>query len=188
MLRGNVLAWLTLALAACGGGGGGGEPTVQPAAPLRLAVDDAEIGAGTDQGEILVRLVSIVDGRTGLAEAERQQPLVPSVAPTLLEVAVELPSALALPASDRLVPATAVANLDGDFVGSLFVVLCGDAQNDNAAALQPGALFRLRVQPALPRQPGTYTVRFVDLRGASRDGLGNVQADAGPFTATVVVR
>ncbi len=170
MHRGDMLALMTLVLTACGGGGGGG-PAVQPSTTLRLGVADAEIGTGANEAELVVRLATV-----------------PTVAPTLLEVAIELPSALVLPATGRLAAATGLTNLDGDFVGNRFVVLCGDAQNANATSLQPGDLFRLRVQPASPRVPGTYTVRFLNLRGASRDGTATVDADTTPITATVVVR
>jgi hypothetical protein len=170
MVRGSAFLALVVLLAACGGGGGGGPP-VQPASPLRIAVDDVEIGTAAGQVELTVQLI----GR-------------PTVAATLLEVAVELPAALSLPANNRLAAAAAISNLDGDFVGGRFVVLCGDAQNANAAALVEGPLFRLRVQPTSPRQPGSYPVRFVNLRGASRDGRDDVATDSSPITATVVIR
>lgn len=138
---------------------------------MRIAAEAIEIGPGQSQGELLVRLVGT-----------------PAQGPALLEVAVELPSGLVLPAANRLAAATALPTLDGDFVANRYVVLCGDAENSDAAILQPGDLFRLRVQPASPRTAGSYTVRFVSLRGASRNGIDDVLVDSAPLTTTVVVR
>jgi hypothetical protein len=155
--------------AACGGGGGGGG-----AAPVgdatRLAADAAEIAPAALATELLVRLARS-----------------PAVAPTLLELAVVLPPQLVLPAGARLQAAAPLANLDGDVVGNRFVVLCGDAQNEAAAPLAVGPLFRLRLQAASPRQPGEYTVRLESVRAASRTGEA-LPVDPAPVDVRVTVR
>lgn len=155
-------------LAACGGGGGGSGVGV--AAPARLVVDAVDIAAGVTAADLVVRL----DGT-------------PEPQPALLEVAVELPPQLTLAANDRLVASRAVATLDGDWVGNRFVILCGDAQNASAAPLAPGALFRLRLVPTLPRQPGTWTVTLHDLRTAANDGTVAPAAGA-PVTVAATIR
>lgn len=152
MLRASPFVVPLLCLSACGGGGGGG--TVAPVAvPVRLDAAPLDLGPAVTATELLVRLA---DDTTE--------------APALLQVAVELPPALALPASDRLVAATPVPNLDGEPRDGRFVVLCGDARNPDAAALPKGPLFRLRLVTATPRQPGTYELRLVDLEAAAADG------------------
>ncbi len=168
MPRRRVLPLLALA-ASCGGGGG--SVVVTPAGPTAsLAAADVEIGPAVAAADVTVRLASS-----------------PELAPSLLQVAVALPPQLVLPANDRLQAAVPLATLDGGVVGDRFVVLCGDAHNPGAAPLALGPLFRLRLQPASPRQPGTYTVRFENVRAATRTGEA-VPVDPAPVTATVVVR
>jgi len=157
-----------LLLAACGGGGGG--TPVLPSEPTRLLASDLDLGPAVTQGDLLVRLSTV-----------------PEPAPVLLQVAIELPPQLTLPVSDRLLAARPLPTLDGDFVGGRFVVVCGDAQNENAAPLLTGDLFRLRLQPTSPRQPGTYTVRLQQVRAASRSGE-EVAAEPSVVSATVVIR
>jgi hypothetical protein len=48
-------------------------------------------------------------------------------------------------------------------------------------------LFRLRLLPAAPRVPGTYTVRLHHLRASSRAGEA-LAVDPNPAIVTVVVR
>jgi hypothetical protein len=159
-----------LLLAAACGGGGGGTAVVQPTAPARLAVDGATIAATANGADLLVRLAAL-----------------PSPAPALLELAIELPRELTLPVDGRLAAAVSLATLDGDFHGGRFVVLCGDAQNRDAAPLQVGPLFRLRLQPAAPRQPGTYSVRVSNRRAAGIGGE-DLPIDAEAITVQVVVQ
>ena len=156
--------------AACGGGGGGGAAPPPVGATLRLEVAAAEIGAGAASGELLVRL-----GDTGAPAA------------SLLEVALVLPPQLALPAVERLRPAVPLATLDGDGIGNRFVVLCGDAENADAASLVPGPLFWLRLVPSAPRQPGTFTVRLEGLRAATRTGE-TIATEPAPLDVAVTVR
>ncbi|MCU0866489.1 MAG: hypothetical protein MUC36_22115 [Planctomycetes bacterium] len=167
MKRAVVSIWLCVA--ACGGGGGGG--AVLPSAPTRLLATDLELGPTVNQGDVVVRLSSV-----------------PDPAPVLLQVAIEIPPQLSLPAGgERLLAAAPLVDLDGDFVDGRFVVMCGDARNANAVPLAVGDLFRLRLQPSLPRQPGTYTVRLRQVLAASRDGAA-VAAETETISATVTVR
>ncbi|MGB3965094.1 MAG: hypothetical protein WBO45_00070, partial [Planctomycetota bacterium] len=152
-------------------GGGGGTVTPPPASGnARLAADAVEIGSAATVADVTVQLASA-----------------PAEGACLLQVAVELPPELTLPANDRLQAAQPLPTLDGDFAAGRFVVLCGDAQNVAAANLALGPLFRLRLTPASPRQPGTYTVRFVGLKASTRDGTA-VPADTNPTVVSVIVR
>jgi hypothetical protein len=167
----RTLSCVALAvLAACGGGGGGGNPPPPVNAALALAAADAEIGTGATTTELLVRLVAA-----------------PTVAPCLLEAAFELPPQLTMPANDRLAAAVPLVDLDGELDGARFRVLCGDAHNANASPLAVGPLFRLRVQAASPRVPGTYTVALRQVRAATREGV-EVPVETAPTLATVIVR
>jgi hypothetical protein len=167
MKRAVLTIWLCVA--ACGGGGGGG--AVLPSAPTRLLATDLELGPTVNQGDVVVRLSSV-----------------PDPAPVLLQVAIEIPPQLALPSGgERLLAASPLVDLDGDFVGGRFVVMCGDARNANATPLAVGDLFRLRLQPSLPRQPGTYTVRLRQVLASSRDGAA-VAAETDTISAVVTVR
>ena len=158
-----------MALPACGGGGGGG--VVVPVATLaKLAADNVEIGPAAATADVLVRLASA-----------------PTLGPCLLEVKIELPPQLTLPTNDRLLGAVPLPMLDGDFVEDRFVVVCGDASNPNAAPLAVGPLFRLRIAPTSPRQPGIWRVHLHDLRGATRDGVA-VPVEASPTVVDVIVR
>ena len=168
---------LTLSLVACGGGGGGGggvtPPPISTAANVQL--QPVTIGAGQ----------SIVDLTVSLAT--RTEP-----GPALLQGTLVLPPELRLPTSDRLAPATAMVTLDGDFTNASitnneFKVICGDATNPQAQDLPLGALFHVRLMPMAPRQPGTYTVTFNDLRAASSDG-SNVPLALTSLTATVTIQ
>ncbi|MGC3970440.1 MAG: hypothetical protein QM775_24825 [Pirellulales bacterium] len=159
-----------LVFAACGGGGGAVAPLPVSTA-ARLAAENVEIAPAATSADVVVRLAAV-----------------PAEAPRLLQVAVELPPGLVLPPSDRLQAIAAVSQLDGDFVGERFVIVCGDAQNPAAAPLAAGPLFRLRVAPTTPRAPGSYQLRFTDLRAASRDGQVPVPVAASPTEITVVVR
>ncbi len=169
MLRRCSLLSLPCLVVACGGGGAAGTtpPTTLTA---RLAAAAVDLGPAVQSADIVVQLASS-----------------PAEGPSLLEVAIELPPALTLPASDRLQAATALATLDGDFVGNRFVVLCGDAQNPAASTLAVGPLFRLRITPSLPRQVGTFTVRLHNLRAATRTGQP-VPVETSPTVVDVTVR
>lgn len=169
MTRGVLPIWLCLA--ACGGGGGGGGSPVLPGTATRLLATDLEFGPAVSQGDLVVRLSSV-----------------PEPAPVLLQIAIEIPPQLGLPSGgDRLLAARPLVDLDGDFVADRFVVMCGDARNPNALPLAVGDLFRLRLQPSLPRQPGTYTVRLHQLSAAGREGAA-VAAATETISATVIVR
>jgi hypothetical protein len=162
-------AGLLLAFAACGGGGGGKTPNLS--GPTRLTASPVEIPAAASSVDVLVEL----------AQAS-------SPPPTLLQVAVEVPSGLALATVDRLQAATQLATLDGDFVDDRFVVVCGDAQNAEGSPLPVGPLFRLRIAPASPRVPGTYTLQLKELLAASRDGQTPIAVETTPASVDVVVR
>jgi hypothetical protein len=162
-----------LPVAACGGGGGSAPASVPGATAARLAAAAVEIGpAANAHGELEVRLEAV-----------------PSDGPCLLELAVDLPPAVTVPATDRLAPATPapLPTLDGDFVGAAFHVLCGDAANAAAAPLAVGPLFRLRLVAATPRQPGTHRVRLRPLRAATAPGAA-APFDVAPLDVDVVVR
>lgn len=154
-------------LAACGGGGGGdGAPPVTPSAEFAAAA--ATIAPAAASGDLVVSLRSTSTSP-----------------PALLEVHVELPPELQLASQDRLT-AIAPVSVDGDFHGDRFVVLCGDSTNPSAAPLPVADLFRLRLQPTEPRQPGTYTVTLQGLRAATSAGADvPLAATAFPVTVTV---
>lgn len=171
MLRAlSLLAVLCFAVACSGGGGGVSLPTPPAAGEARLAADGLEIGPGSTGADLVV----------SLARA-------PSSGATLLQVDVELPPQLGLPTSDRLQAARPLATLDGDFTNGRFRVVCGDAQNAAAPPLAVGPLFRLRLVPSSPRQPGTFTLRLNGLRASAADGNA-VPVDANPTVVEVVVR
>lgn len=142
-------------------------PPVASAASLLVA--PIEIGAAVTVADITVVL------------AKRPEP-----APALLEAHIELPPELSLPTQDRLAPATPLVTLDGNFVDNLFVVMCGDATNQNAVILPNGELFRLRVTPTLPRQPGSYSITFRNLRAATSDG-NNVPLESETVAVAVTI-
>lgn len=143
----------TLALAACGGGGGGGVSPPPVSTASRLTAAPVQFAAGATSAELSVGMVAATTD-----------------APALLQVEVELPAALTLPATDRLHAVATMPNLDGDWKQGRFVVLCGDASNQDAAPLASGTLFRLRLEPTLPRQVGTHVVRLRELRAATAGG------------------
>jgi len=167
MLRASA-GLASLLLAACGGGGAA--VVVPGQTPARLTAAGAEIGPFADSVEVLVQLAAVPADPVGL-----------------LQVAIELPPGLTLPATARLRPARDLVTLDGDMVGDRFVVTCGDARNVQAAPLTAGPLFWLRLQPTSPRQPGTWTVRLSGLRAAASAGAA-VPAETNPATVAVVVR
>ncbi|MBM4063004.1 MAG: hypothetical protein FJ265_18200 [Planctomycetes bacterium] len=155
-----------LCLAACGGGGGGGSAV---AVPMRLAASPLDLGPATTAADLEVAL------------ADRG-----SAAPVLLEVAVELPAALAF-ATEPLVALQPAPTLDGGTVAGRYVVVCGDARNKAAQPLQQGPLFRLRLVTASPRQPGTHRITLRNLRAAQQDG-SPAPVEATPTAVDVVVR
>src|SRR5689334_7810679 len=169
-MRRRSLFPLVLALAACGGGGGA-TVSQHATAEARLAAANVEIGPAATGVDLEVTLASV-----------------PAQPPVLLQVAVELPAGLALPETNRLHAIAPLPDLDGDFAGNRFVVVAGDAHNVAPAPLAVGPLFRLRVVPATPRVPGTYTVHFTELRAASRDGEAPVPVTTVPTSVDVVVR
>ncbi len=163
-------ALLLLVLAACGGGGGT-VATLPVADATRLAADSVEIAANATETDLVVQLAQL-----------------PSTAPSLLQVALELPPQLTLAAANRLQGLASVPTRDGDFVGDRFLIVCGDARNADAATLVAGPLFRVRIATTNPRTPGSYSLRLTDLRAASRDGNGQVPLTTTPVECTVVVR
>lgn len=169
MLRSSSLLLLSV-VAACGGGGGGGTTTPPATGPVRVGAAAIEVPANANTADVLVDVT--VDS---------------TPAPVLLELAVEVPNGLSLPATQRLAAVAPLVTLDGDFVNQRFVVLCGDAQNVSAAPLASGPLFRLRIAPSTPRVPGTYTLKLLPRRAASQDGQA-VAFDTTPTTVDVVVR
>jgi hypothetical protein len=167
MSRRVPFSLLLLLCSACGGGGGGGTPPSSN--PARLAADDLDLGPQTQSAELVVRLDDA------------------PVLPTLLQVAIELPSALVLPSADRLIAAAPVVTLDGEMQDERFVVLCGDAQNPDASPMPRGPLFRLRLLTSTPRQPGTHAIRLHEVRAAAEDGTV-IATDANPVTVNVTIR
>lgn len=167
MIRCLALSLLLL-VPACGGGGGG---TVVPATvPVRLTAAPLDLGPATSEVELVVQ----IDAAT-------------TESPVLLQLAIELPPALAFAASDRLLPSANAATLDGELQGNRLVVLCGDAQNPVANVLAKGPLFRVRLVTATPRQVGTHEVRLIELRAAAADG-SRLPTDAAPTIVPVTLR
>ncbi len=142
---------LLLLVPACGGSGGG--TVTQVSVPVSLQADALDLGPATSEAELVVRLAGDV------AET-----------PVLLQVEVELPPALLLAATNRLLPAASLVTLDGEVHEGRLRVICGDAQNPTAAPLAKGPLFRVRLVAATPRQPGTYAVRLSGLLAATAAG------------------
>tara|TARA_R110002072_G_scaffold100429_2_gene221106 strand:- start:38024 stop:38515 length:492 start_codon:yes stop_codon:yes gene_type:complete len=161
---------VTIGLVACGGGGGGGATVPPGASAANLQLQPVTILAGQTIADLTVSL------------ERRSEP-----GPALLQGMLSLPPELSLPATERLAPATPMVTLDGNFVGSEFAVLCGDASNQVAEPLPEGDLFRLRLMPTPPRRPGSYTVTFHDVRAATSAG-GNVPLAVTTLTATVVIQ
>jgi hypothetical protein len=166
MRRSSPIA--VLLLAACGGGGGGGDGTPPVTQSAAFTATTAPIAPSADGTDLIVALRSTA-----------------SPAPALLQVDVELPPQLQLAQQQRL-SAIAPLSVDGDFDGERFVVLCGDSTNPSADPLPIGDLFRLRVQPSQPRQPGTYTIALRGLRAATSAGADvPLAAQTIPVTVTV---
>jgi len=165
----RMISMLPLILAACGGGGGSAVPPAT-APSARLEAQPIEIGTTMTVADVTVAL------------AQRPEP-----APALLQARVTLPPELTLPAQDRLAPATPLVTLEGNLVGGDFLIVCGDASNQNAAPLPNGALFRLRVAPSVPRTPGTYTLTLRDLKAATIEG-DDVPLVADAVTVAVTIR
>lgn len=111
----------------------------------------------------------------------------PEPAPALVQAKVSLPPELRFPQQDRLTSATTLVTLEGNLVGPDFVVVCGDASNQNASPLPSGPLFRVRVAPSSPRVPGTYNVTLSELKAATQDGQ-DVPLLAETVTVAVTVR
>ncbi|MBX3464077.1 MAG: hypothetical protein KF830_12965 [Planctomycetes bacterium] len=160
---------LLLFVPACGGGGGGGS-TPPAALPVRLAAAPLDVGPATTAVDLVVELADAT-----------------SIAPVLLQVAIELPPALALAPADRLQAIAGVPDLDGETKDGRFVVLCGDARNPAAAPLAKGPLFRLRLVTSTPRQLGVHQIRLRDLRAADSAGT-NLAVDPAPALVAVTVR
>jgi len=152
-MRMSWILALMSTLAACGGGGGGGGTTPPVTTSASLMAKAVEIPPAADGADITL---SLTRG--------------PDPAPVLLEAQIVLPAQLSLPADDRLTPATPLITLDGNFVDDAFVVVAGDATNQDAQPLPNGDLFRLRVTPTEPRTAGTYSVTIRDLRAATLEG------------------
>jgi len=152
MHRSTPFSLLVLLVPACGGGGGGGVVTPLTV-PVTLQADPLDLGPATSEAELVVQLA------TDSGQA-----------PVLLQVAVELPPALALAPGTRLLPARSLPTLDGEASSNRLLVLCGDAQNADAAPLGKGPLFRVRLVAASPRQTGTHSVRLTGLLASAADG------------------
>jgi hypothetical protein len=156
-----------LLLSACGGGGGGGG---SPAAtPTRLAAAALDLGPATTETELAVQLAAT------------------PAPPALLEVAIELPAGITIANGNALVAAQSAPTLDGGMVAGRYVVVCGDAHNQTAAALQPGPLFRVRLQTTNPRRTGSYSITLRNLRAANSDGT-TAAVDPNPTVVSVIVR
>jgi hypothetical protein len=158
-----------LLLAACGGGGGGdaAPPATQP---MRLTATALDLGPATSSAELVVSL-----------------PDTPTGSPVLLQVAIELPPALVLAAGAPLQAATNLVHLEGEWHDGRYLVLCGDAQNRIAAPLPTGALFRLRLAAATPRQVGQHEIRLLDLRATDSVGT-RLPVATDPLLIPVTVR
>jgi hypothetical protein len=158
---------LLLLVPACGGGGGG---TVTPVgAPVRLQATALDLGPATSEAELVVRLADTTES------------------PALMRLAVELPPALALAANDRLLPVALLPTLEGEAQGNRLLVLCGDARNPVAGSIPNGALFRVRLVAAVPRQVGTHQIKLVDLQASASDG-SRLPVDGAPVLVPVTLR
>lgn len=167
-MRACLSATILLTFVACGGSGGG---TVAPATvPVRLQADALDLGATVHAADLVVRLASDT-----------------TETPVLVQASIELPSALALPPTDRLQAIAALPTLDGEALSGRFLVVCGDTQNVVAAPLPRGPLFRLRLVAATPRQHGTFEVRITELRAAAADGT-RLPVEAAPTVVPVTLR
>ena len=156
------------ALSGCGGGGGGSGTPAQTT--TRLAVADIEFAAAATTADLTVSLAEL-----------------PAPAPVLLQVAIELPTALVIAPGDSLQPAQAMPTLQGQATGNRFVVICGDDQTAAGQPLIGGQLFRLQLALTTPRQPGVHTVRVTELLAARSDG-SPAAATTTPTIANVTVR
>jgi hypothetical protein len=158
---------LPLLVPGCGGGGG----AVAPAgAAARLVAAATEIPAGVDAGWLEFTLADL-----------------PAAAPTLLQITLVLPAALTVAAAEPLQPLQAVPTLRGASAGGAYRVVCGDDQNVAGQPLAAGALFRVRLAAAAPRQPGDHIVHLTDLVAATADGPA-AAVTAVPSQVTIAIR
>jgi len=155
-----------LLLAACGGGGGGGA-TINTS--TRLSGIDVEFGPTTTTADLVVSLTNL-----------------PSPAPVLLQVVIELPAALAIAPTDPLQAVQAIPTLRGARTGGRYIVVCGDDHNPEGVPLQNGDLFRLRLVTTTPRQVGTHAITLSQLLVAQNNGIQAV-ADSNPTAVTAIV-
>lgn len=165
--------WFAVALLpACGGGSGA---VVAPvAAEVVLHAADVEMPPAADEANVVVEL-----GGAAVTPA-----------PTLLELAVELPPALRLAggaAAGALARLQAQPTLEGELADGRLRVVCGDAQNRIAAPLAKGPLFAVRIAATAPRAVGTHSIVVRDVRAAASDGAG-VPCAATPLTVRVTIR
>jgi hypothetical protein len=161
-------ALLTCVLSACGGGGGGG-PKPPANVEARLDAPSLDLGPATTAAELAVALAF------------------GGAAPSLLEVAVELPPALVVAEGEPLLAAQPVHTLRGGSHDNHYRIVCGDAATRDGAPLAAGPLFRLRLATATPRQVGTFELVLRDLRAVASDGSA-VAAATQPRVVTVTVR
>jgi len=171
MLRACVLALPALLpallLAACSGGGGG---PAAAAAPLRLAANAVVLAGSATTGELVVMLPLGSGGQV-----------------SLLEVSFELPPALTVAGLEPLQPLQPMPTLDGNLTGGRYRVVCGDAQNQVAAGLASGPLFRLRLLATNPRQVGSHTVRMLVASAARSEGA-RIAVDPNPTVVSVTLQ
>jgi hypothetical protein len=165
-MRSLALGAVLLAAACGGGGGGGGSPPVSTA--VRLSAAPVALGTGTATAQLDLVLAANAD------------------APTLVQFALVLPSAVAVAPNDALLPSQALPTLDGALKDGRYLVVCGDAQNRSAEPLRAGPLVGVRLVATSPRRPGTYTVLVQDLLAARSDGSPAVAATA-PLAVRVTV-
>lgn len=140
------------------------------ATPLRLAANAVVLAGTATTGELTVTLPPTAG--SGVA---------------LLEISFELPPAVTVAGLEPLQSLQPVPTLDGSLANGRYRVLCGDAQNQVAAALAGGPLFRLRLQATNPRQVGSHEVRMFAVSAARSDGE-RVAVDANPTVVSVTLQ
>lgn len=160
-----------LLLAACGGGGGGPGIPVDPAVSLKLQAANTTIAAGATSGSVQVDLAVVPPGAV------------------LMQFDVITDWQRLGPARGRapLEALRAGLPVDGDRTDNVYRVLCGDARNAAAPALQAGPLLRLHFETQPPRNAGPVPVRIELIRAVDAAGTA-LPIDSLPVTATVTLQ
>lgn len=154
-------------LAGCSGGGGGGGGVATPA---RLMTTGVEFGPASTAADLVISLQDL-----------------PTPAPVLLQVTIDLPAAVAVASNAPLAAVQATPTLRGAMHAGGYRVVCGDDRNPAGQPLQNGELFRVRLVTTQPRQNGQFEIVLRDLKAALGDGTP-AAIDTNPITATANVR